>query len=179
MSLLEQQNLMARLYMDEDLRRAFLSDPPGVAAPFGLSTREIEELSLIIPDEVEAFSESLLRKRMREVEKMLPLVRKALAGRFEAMFLRYAEGAQAAGEMTRSEDVLEFCRYLERESPGEARDAARFERARIKFFTRRRNLIVRSFDHDVGELLRSGGIVKRRTYYVWMRIGKKEYQRRF
>src|SRR5688572_25480713 len=112
MSLLEQQNLMARLYLDEKLRHAFLSDPPAVAGPFGLSEEEIAEIALVVPDEICSFADSLLRKRMREAAKMLPLTRGVLNESFGPVFIKYVDATPASSEMGRREDVLEFCRYL-------------------------------------------------------------------
>jgi hypothetical protein len=168
MSLLEQQNLMARLYMDANLRRAFLSDPSGVAGPFGLSSGEIAEIALVVPEEIGSFADSLLRKRMHEVGKMLPLTRSALRESFGPHFIKYVGKTPGSSEMNRREDVLEFCRYLERGGPGPVRDAARFELARIEFYSGKRNFVIRRFDHDI----RNGRLTPRRTYSLWIRIGK-------
>ena len=173
MSLLEQQNLMARLYLDETLRRAFLSDPPGVAGPFGLSNEEIAEIALVVPGEIGSFADSLLKKRMREVEKMLPLTRSALQENFGPHFIKYVDVTPGSSEMNRKEDVLEFCRYLEREEPGAVRDAARFELAKIEFNSGKRNFLIRRFDHDI----RNGRLAPRRTYSLWVRIGKHRVHR--
>lgn len=175
MSLLEQQNLLARLYVDENLRRAFLSDPSSVAAPFGLSDTEIEEISSILPGEIDYFADSLRRKRMHEVEKMLPLIRSALQDSFEPVFAKYVDVMPSSREMTRSEDVQEFCRYLEREGEGAVRDAARFELAKIEFFSGKRNFLIRRFGHDV----RNTSYTPRRTYCLWIRIGKRTYWRSY
>jgi hypothetical protein len=75
--------------------------------------------------------------------------------------------------MSRREDVLEFCRYLEREERGAARDAARFELARIEFYTGKKNFLIRRFDHDI----RSGRLTPGRTYSLWIRIGKHRVHR--
>jgi hypothetical protein len=168
MSLLEQQNLMARLYLDETLRRAFLSDPSAVAGPFGLSNEEIAEIALVVPEEIDSFADSLLKKRVREVEKMLPLTRSALQESLGPLFIKYVDAAPGSSEMDRREDALEFCRYLEREETGAARDAARFELARIEFYSGKRNFLIRRFDHNI----RDGRLTPRRTYSLWIRIGK-------
>lgn len=169
MGLLEQQNLMARLYLDAGLRRAFLSDPPALAGPFGLSNEEIAEIALVVPGEIGSFADSLLRKRMHEVGKMLPLARSALRESFGPHLIKYVNATPGSSEMDRREDVLEFCRYLEREGSGAARDAARFELARIEFNSGKRNFLIRRFDHDI----RSGRLTPRRTYSLWIRIGKR------
>jgi hypothetical protein len=168
MGLLEQQNLMARLYLDAHLRRAFLSDPAEVAGPFGLSDEEIAEIALVVPEEIGSFAGSLLKKRMHEVEKMLPLTRSALRESFGSLFIKYVEAAPGSSEMDRREDALEFCRYLEREASGAVRDAARFELARVEFYSGKRNFLIRRFDHNI----RDRGLAPRRTYCLWVRIGK-------
>lgn len=175
MSLLEQQNLLARLYLDESLRRAFLSDPTAVAEQFGLSDEETAEIALVVPEEMNTFAGSLLRKRIHEVEKMLPLTRAALQDSFESHFIKYADATPSSQEMTRIEDVLEFCRYLERAGSGAVRDAARFELAKIEFYSGKRNFIVRRFDHDI----RHGRLTHRRTYSFWIRIGRGSYWRAY
>lgn len=175
MSLLEQQNLLTRLYVDENLRRAFLSDPSAVAEPFGLSDAEIEEISSILPGEIDHFADSLMRKRMREVEKMLPLTRSALQESFETHFIGYTAVTPSSLEISRAEDVLEFCRYLEKEAKGPVRDAARFEEAKHRFYSGKRHFLVRRFDHDV----RKGSLAPRRTYCLWIRIGTRIYFRSY
>jgi hypothetical protein len=164
MSLLEQQNLLARLYTDEPVRRAFLSDPAGTAAQFGLSNIEIEDIELMLPDEITGFAESLMRKRMREVEKMLPLTRKALKTDFEPCFMAYSEAARGSNEIRRLDDVLAFCAYLSREATGSIKETAEFERARIEFNLGRRSLVFKRFDGK---------------YHILIKLGQKRIRRVF
>jgi hypothetical protein len=110
---------------------------------------------------------------MHEVGKMLPLTRRALREGFGPLFIKYVGKTPGSHEMNRREDALEFCRYLEREAPGAVRDAARFELARIEFYTGKRNFLIRRFDHDI----RDGRLTPRRTYSLWIRIGKHRVHR--
>jgi hypothetical protein len=164
MSLLEQQNLLARLYMDEDLRRDFLSDPAGTAAPFGLSGAEIEDLKLVLPDELGSFADSLFRKRLREVERMIPLSRKVLDERFEPLFAEYIKATPSASEIKRVDDVLEFCSYVLREAAGDTRETVNFERARIAFQAGKRNFVFVRYQRKFHILMRFGKRVMRRSF---------------
>ena len=164
MSLLEQQNLLARLYTDESLRRAFLSDPTGTAAQFGLSPTEIEDIERVLPDELTGFAESLLRKRMNEVEKMLPLIKKALGVDFEPLFAKYVQTTPESKELKRIGDALAFCAFVSRETTGWIKETAEFERGRIEFNSDRRNFVFKRLDGK---------------YHVLLKVGKKRFRRVF
>lgn len=164
MSLQEQQNLMARLYMDEDMRRAFLSDPAGVARPFGLSTKEIEDIAAVLPGEIAGFADSLFRKRLREVEKMIPLTKKALDESFEPLFAEYLKAVPEAREKKRMDDVLDFCVYLLARISRPELDAVKFEMLMIEFHAKRRSFVFARYDGKYHFLLRVGKKTIRRTY---------------
>jgi hypothetical protein len=164
MSLLEQQNLLARLYVDENLRRVFLSDPSGTAVKFGLSATETEDLRRVLPDELASFAESLTRKRMREVEKMLPLTRRTLEADFELLFLRYVEATPESQKMSRLDDVLSLCRYISHKTTGSKKETAEFERARIEFNSGRRNFVFKHFNGKYHIFLKLGSKRLRRAY---------------
>lgn len=164
MGLLEQQNLMARLYVDENLRRYFMADSIAASEGFGLSATEINEIASVLPDELNSFAVSLFRKRLREIENMLPLTRKSLGVEFEIWFRRYNDSTPAAREMDRAHDALGFCRYIEREDTGEAKSAARFERLKRQFFIGEKSFVFTSFEG---------------RRYLWFRIGGRVIQRSF
>ncbi len=86
MSLREQQNFLAKLYTDEQLRRAFLSEPSKIGEENYLNETEITEISEMLPEEISFFAESLVLKRLRQVEKFLPLTRKVCGDEFQRLF---------------------------------------------------------------------------------------------
>lgn len=179
MSLLEQQNLLARLYLDESLRRAFLSDPAGVAGPFGLSDAEIAEIALVVPEEIDSFADSLFRKRAREIEKYLPLSRRMLGAEFDDRLRDFAERAGGQAE-NRFDDALEFCDFLQEEETTSSiqRDAAKLERGRLLFGSGRKSLLVLILEHDFRRNS-SKDTPRRRTIYVWLRAFGRSVHRIF
>src|SRR6185369_7897216 len=91
MSLQEQQNLLAKLYTDAEFRRAFLSMPEKIGIENELNKIEIKEIAGIMPEELDFFADSLFWKRLREVEKFLPLTRKVLGEDFINYFRRFSQ----------------------------------------------------------------------------------------
>lgn len=183
MSLLEQQNLLARLYLDESLRRAFLSDPSAVAGRFGLSDQEIAEIALVAPEEIDSFSESLFRKRAREIEKMLPLTRQILGPEFDRRLSDFTLEASRRWER-RLDDAIGFCDFLmcSETGPPVLRDAAKLEQARLLFNTGRKNFLVRRLRHDFRGLPKSfppESIPRRSNYWIWLRAGRRTIHRVF
>ncbi len=90
MSLHDAQNFLARIYTNENLRREFLSAPEKTGRENNLSEKEIAEFAAIFPAELSFFAESLVYKRLRAVEKLLPLTARALAGDYEKHFREFA-----------------------------------------------------------------------------------------
>lgn len=164
MGLLEQQNLMARLYMDEALRRDFLADPNAVSQLYGLSDDETAELADVLPDELNFFASSLLVKRLREIEHMLPITKKALGAEFTDSFHEYNIATTTARELSRAQDALEFCRYIEQSQTGETVAAARFERQKRQFFASERHFVFTRFEG---------------RRFIWLRIAGRVIQRSF
>jgi hypothetical protein len=183
MSLLEQQNLLARLYLDEDLRRAFLSDPAALAGPFGLSDAEIAEIALVVPEEISSFADSLFRKRAREIEKMLPLTRQVLGAGFDRRLTDFKrESSGRAGD--RLDEAIEFCDFLKRNETRSSvlYDAAKLEQARLLFNSGRKDLLVRHLCHDfrgLPGLFSAESVPRKSTYWLWLRAGRRTVHRVF
>lgn len=171
MSLLDTQNFLARLYTDENLRREFLSAPEKIGQENDLDEREIAELAAVFPDELNAFAESLVWKRLREAEKLLPLTRAKLNRDFERHFRKFARNFNSASIKKHLDDALRFCDYLRADETvsGAAKNAAAYEQAKLEFRALSRRCVVRflDFDQATGE--------KRKRLAVWLRIGKKEF----
>jgi hypothetical protein len=177
MSLVEQQNFLARLYTDENLRRSFLSEPEKIGAANDLTANEIAELAAIIPDELNFFADSLFWKRLREVEKFLPLTKKAFGADFEKKFRVFANQFLPKTIKKHLEDAVEFVEFLQKGEINWKKDLARFEQARLIFNSNTKNFVFEKFDFDVREILKSfsseSDFQRRKTFAVWIRIGNK------
>lgn len=165
MSLLEQQNLLAKLYTDPVFREAFYAHPGDVGRDFGLTADEIAEISVVAKGAVTQFSESLVWKRFREVEKMLPKTKNLLGDDFEPAFLSFAPSYNPQGIKKHYEDAVEFCRFLtEDHSFSESvRNSASFEGTRLAFFNENKKL---AFSRQ------RPGVM---SFAVWMRIGRRVF----
>ena len=85
MSLQKQQDFLARLFTDESLRQNFLSEPKKIGLENGLADTDIAELQTVLPEQLTFFADSLYWKRLREVEKFLPLTKKILGEIFKIL----------------------------------------------------------------------------------------------
>lgn len=181
MSLLQQQNFLARLYTDENLRKRFLSLPEETGRENNLDEKEIAELAAVLPEELNFFADSLFWKRLREVEKMLPLTRKFLAGKFENYFRQFSQNYQPISVKKHLEDAIEFVNFINKQEKEDVwiKDLARFEQAKLEFYGSGKNFVFRGFDFDLKEIHRrdaeaqSFELKKKKTFAVWLRIGKK------
>ena len=187
MSLQEQQNLLAKLYTDAEFRRAFLSQPEETGAENGLNETEIREIAGMMPEELNFFADSLVWKRLREVEKFLPLTRELLQDDFAKYFREFSQTFNPQTVKKHLADALEFGRFLQdRETISNlAKDAARFERAKLIFAARAKNFVFEKFSFDIREILKKTAVKKsiseadfrpRKTFAIWLRIGKMTKQ---
>jgi len=177
MSLLETQNFLARIYTDENLRREFLSAPERTGRENDLSEKEIIELAKILPAELNLFAESLFCKRLREVEKLLPLTKETLAKDFEIYFREFAAGFLPATVKKHLEDAIQFADFLQSKEEGWTKDLAKFEQTKLEFYGGSKRFILKVFDFDIKEISRQdteapGEFKKKKTFAVWLRIGK-------
>lgn len=180
MSLLEQQNLLARLYTDENFRREFLSEPEKIGKENSLNEQEIADIKDILPDEIKAFADSLFYKRLREVEKFLPLTRKFLIKDFENYFKEFALEFNPKSVKKHLEDSIEFAEFLQTKNmePFWIKDLAKFEKSKLEFSGFGKNFVIKSFDFDIRQIFRLNNetvneLKKRKTLAVWLKIGKK------
>lgn len=179
MSLREQQNILARLYADPQFRDAFFSQPETIGREGGLDESEIADILAAAGDELRFFSESLVWKRFREVEKMLSITRPLMGDEFQAAFFDFAPIFNPQGVRKHYEDAVEFCRFIE---AGDrflepVKDAARYDRTRLVFFNDGRRIALcrrrADVEHD------SAGRVKSRRQWlgfaVWFRLGRRVF----
>lgn len=137
MSLLEQQNLLAKMFVDKDLRESFWREPNEVGEEFNLTSEEISQLQQIVENDLNYFAESLFHKRLHEVEKLLPLTKKVLEKDFKDLFREFSNQFQPVSIKKHLEDAIEFCRYLQSNEFENlyAKDVAKFEQTKHEFFS--------------------------------------------
>jgi len=171
MSLLDTQNFLAKIYTDENLRREFLAAPEKIGRENDLSEREIAELAEVFPDELNSFADSLFWKRLREVEKLLPLTRAQMNQEFERHFREFSRNFNSQSIKKHLDDALRFCDYLRANEiiSATGKNAAKYEQAKLEFWALNRRAVVRLLDFDI-----TTGEPKKRLA-VWLRIGKKEF----
>ena len=177
MSLLDVQNFLARLYTDESLRREFSSAPEKIGKVNNLNEKEIAELTEILSAELNLFADSLRWKRLREVEKLLPLTKQVLAEEFEIYFHEFANQFLPATVKKHLEDAIQFAEFLQSKEKNWKKDLAKYERAKLKFNNCDKNFIFKVFDYDIKEIFRKGvraqkEFKQKKTFAVWLRIGK-------
>ncbi len=170
MSLLETQNFLARIYTDENLRIEFLSAPEEIGRQNALSEPEIVEILEIFHDEINAFAESLIWKRLREVEKLLPLTRRRLNTEFEKHFREFAPTFNSRSVKKHLEDALNFTNYLQTAKTVSdiVKNTVKYECAKLEFYALNKNIVIRIFDLDI----QSGD--RKKHFKIWLRIGKRE-----
>lgn len=179
MSLQQQQNFLARLYTDTNVRRAFLSEPEKIGAENDLNETEITELAEILPEELNFFAESLFWKRLREVEKMLPLSKEFLDEDFITLFREFSQNFNPTTVKKHLEDAIEFGKFLSQTDVSEiARNLATFERTKLEFFGYGKRFAVCRLNYHIAEISRKGAKAKsdfprRKTIAVWLKIGGK------
>ena len=135
MSLLEQQNALARLLTDPELRERFGTEPDVVGGELELQADEIDDLLTVAASELVIFADSLVTKRFNEVSKLLPITSRVAGEQFRDLFLEFAPTYNPRSVKKHYEDAVAFSRFMEiKEIPEMVRDAARLERTRLMFF---------------------------------------------
>ncbi len=179
MSLQKQQNFLARLYTDTEFRRAFLSQPEKIGAENDLSETEISEIAEILPEELNFFAETLFWKRLREVEKMLPLTKEFLGEDFIELFREFSKNFNPQTVKKHLADAVEFCKFLSQSDVSEiAKNISKFERTKLEFFACGKRFAVCRLDYDIKEISRKGAKTqsdfrRKKTIAIWLKIGNK------
>ncbi len=180
MSLLEVQNFLARVYTDENLRREFSSAPQQIGKENNLTEKEIVELIAILPNEVNFFADSLVWKRLREVEKLLPLTKKALAEDFEKYFCEFANQFAPVSIKKHLEDAVGYTKFLQtRElAPDWIKDFVKFEQTKLEFNGYGKLFVFKQFNFNIKEISLQPANPKKefnrkKTFAVWLRFGKQ------
>ncbi|MBX7170108.1 MAG: hypothetical protein K1X72_04060 [Pyrinomonadaceae bacterium] len=169
MSLLEQQNFLARIFTDETLRQTFWENPQIVGIENGLDEVEIVQIKSIIPEDLNFFADSLLHKRLNEVEKLLPLTKKILEKDFGKYFREFSQIFQPITVKKHLEDAIEFCKYLQlnKIKPSPAQSTAKFEQTKHEFFGYGKSFAYCFLQHNVfnGQ--------KKLGFAFWYRFGNQ------
>lgn len=178
MGLADGQKLLARLSTDAPFRQRCFDDPAGTGSTFGLGPEETTRLIR----EIERFAVSLLHKRRGDVEKLLPLTRRALGDqRFTALFLSFARGFAPSGTRKPRADALAFTENLRHSSaivPCWLRDLVGYERAQLTATDPNRRIVIRTFRHSIVDLaqaaLEQGPPPPRRfVVAIWLRLSAR------
>lgn len=141
MGLREQQNFLAKLFTDENLRISFYENPEITGQENDLSEIEIIQLKGIIAADLDFFAESLINKRLHEAKKLLPLTEKILSLDFDEFFQYFSNQFQPTSVKKHLEDAIEFCKYLQLQQVENIylKDTAKFEQTKLEFFQKEKS----------------------------------------
>lgn len=181
MGLKEQQDLLARLYTDAELLSKFTVDPERIAAQFRLRRSEVRDLSALSSLEVQWYSDSLFRKRFREVKKLLPMTSNMIVEIFEPLFREFSSGYAPSSVKKHLEDALAFSNWLlngNHLDPLPA-DLMRFESTRLRHYAEGRRFSFCTLSHDMRPVIALVGsssesdIRPRKCAAVWLSLGRR------
>jgi uncharacterized protein len=120
------QILLARLFTDATLRRAFFAEPAQTATSAGLTETQARDVAAIDQREVEDFARSVLGKRALDARKALPLTAKVLGNDFDRLLFETIDGPVAP--QRHRADAAVLAKRLEQENePPWIGDLARYE----------------------------------------------------
>lgn len=150
MPLKEQQDLLAKLYTDPEIQEAYFADANAVLELYGIRDGEAEAFSALADIEVRFFAESLLAKRFREVQKLLPTSSKLLGPKFREYFVTFASNFNPTSVKKHTEDAIAFAQVLisQREMTQVQQDTISFESARLRHFADERKISFVRLRHD-------------------------------
>lgn len=109
---IELTTALGRLLRDAALRQLFRQDPTGTARVFGVREDLLSALTSLDPDELDLQADTLLRKRLHEVQRLLPNTFARLGAAAHELFLRYAGNHWPEGHLRHVEDAAAFEQYL-------------------------------------------------------------------
>jgi hypothetical protein len=150
MALAEKQRVLAQLYTNAELRGQFFGDPMSVGMALGLTAEEASEVGRMSSSQVSLFAQSLERKRLNEISKMLPLTQRALGPRFGLLFQQFRKIQAPRRARTMHDELLDFAAFLQTtlragELEASLRDCVRYEAAWLKASRPNCRLLVRYF----------------------------------
>jgi hypothetical protein len=173
MALQQEQDLLARLYTDPDIRKQFLSKPASFAAESGLSHEDADALARAAGYEVNWFADSLVNKRLREVRKLLSLTEQEIgATEFERRFREFAAGFSPTSVKKHLGDALAFSDVLCGDDAVErpVKDVTRFESRRLRHGAFGRRISFCLLRHDPRRAGLDDASEMRRGFGVWIAV---------
>ncbi len=167
MGLREQQNFLAKLFTDENLRISFYDNPEKIGQENKLNETEIDQLKGIIAADLNFFADSLINKRLHEAKKILPLTEKVLDSDFNDLFQDFSTQFQPTSVKKHLEDAIEFCKYLQLQPVGNVylKDTAKFEQTKLEFFQKEKSFSFCILRHNIFTAR------KRPCLAIWYRSG--------
>lgn len=112
MDLNQTQRLLARLFTDRQFRERFFADPQLAGDELGLTPGEVHQLLALSNTEVSAFAQTLHRKRLAEIRRLLPLTCRAIGPGLDELFARHASAFHPSGSRRDLADAHEFAVFL-------------------------------------------------------------------
>lgn len=115
MTLLQLQPALAELFTSGKARDEYAADPNRFADRFGLNDRETAQLAALARGPLEAYAETLIRKRCGEASRQLPALRAELGAAFAVAFAEFAYRTPLPpGPGRYAKDAKAFLRYVRR-----------------------------------------------------------------
>jgi len=182
MGLIEQQQALAQLYTNADLRERFFANPQSVSRMLGFSTEVTQQLTGLSYKEIQFFAESLLRKRFNITRKLLPQTHRILGDLFRELFMEYANTQELTGIKKHYKDAYMFSAFVMKSAQNRIEeswviDLLRYETASLKAADPSCRLILRWFRYPiqrlVGNLVRWGKTARPQihpTFILWFRF---------
>jgi hypothetical protein len=158
MSLVNSQQVLARIYTNSKLRDDFLTNPDVVGNSLGLNCQEIQQLSQLSSQQVNLFASSLKRKRLGEIRKLLPLTNKILKQEFDRLFFSFAETYLPTGSRKHLLDSIAFSIFLKQNLTTEKNqlwllDIWSYETIRLNMLLGKKQLIWSRFNYQIETLI--------------------------
>jgi hypothetical protein len=182
MGLAEVQAALARLYTDAAWREAFLAAPETTGGALGLDPAEARALAAQPAPRLRFVADSLRRKRLNEVVKLLPSAHRALGPRFAALFWQFADGYLPRGPHRHRADARAFAAFVAQTAraapldPPWAADLLAYEAAWLeaadpacRVLVRRFALDPRPLAHALAQGLPPPTPPRRPTLALWLR----------
>ncbi|MDH5327319.1 MAG: hypothetical protein OEZ68_11625 [Gammaproteobacteria bacterium] len=126
---------LAVLLSDRDLRQRFVENPLSVLPLWSLPESEQKMLLQLRADQLNIQAAILIRKRLREVAKWIPLTIEGLGADAYALFDQYAECYWPHTHRRHQEDAKRFCEHLK--TKGYPYNRSEYNRVRFENSSRR------------------------------------------
>lgn len=170
MSLMQQQQVLARLLTDPEFRARFEQDRPTTLASLGLVPDDHEALLGMAQAQLQLFAESLLQKRLQMVQKLLPRSYELMGENFRDLFRRYASQPIPDTSQKHLQDALQFVVFLRRELPANQllwRELTDYEAVVLQTRLPGRGLILRRYHWPVW---RAQPETRQPALCLWLRL---------